>query len=129
IHDCVHQAGWVYAPSLTYNLLHRYFLPRAVQRSSKLLAVSSFVADEIRRYYDVPLSKLEVIPLGVSSRFQSTNIDVARISQALTNLQIEIPFILWVGTLEPRKNLAKLLEAFALLPSDLKRRLQLVLVG
>jgi glycosyltransferase involved in cell wall biosynthesis len=129
IHDCVHQAGWVYAPSLTYNLLHRYFLPRAVQRSSKLLAVSSFVADEIRRYYDVPLSKLEVIPLGVSSRFRSTNIDVTRISQALTSFQIEIPFMLWVGTLEPRKNLAKLLEAFALLPSDLKGRLQLVLVG
>jgi glycosyltransferase involved in cell wall biosynthesis len=87
------------------------------------------VADEIRRYYDVPLSKLEVIPLGVSSRFRSTNIDVTRISQALTSFQIEIPFMLWVGTLEPRKNLAKLLEAFALLPSDLKGRLQLVLVG
>jgi len=129
IHDCVHQASLAYAPSITYNLLHRYFVTRAVRRSPKILTVSRFVADEIRRYYDVPAAKLEVTPLGVNSRFSSTNIDPTRTSRVLANLKIEIPFLLWVGILEPRKNLGKLFEAFALLPGDIKQRLQLVLVG
>ncbi len=129
VHDCVHQAGLTYAPSVPYNLLHRYFLPRAVRRSAKILTVSSFVADEIRQYYRVPTAKLEVIPLGVSSRFLLSNIDSTKINNVLTNFQIEPPFVLWVGTLEPRKNLGKLFAAFALLPSSLRRRLTLVLVG
>jgi glycosyltransferase involved in cell wall biosynthesis len=129
IHDCVHQAGVAYAPSVTYNLLHRHFLPKAVRRSSKILAVSNFVADEIRRFYGVSPTKLEVTPLGVSSRFWLSNIDTTKIRQVLANLQIEPPFVLWVGTLEPRKNLGKLLAAFALLPAGFRRRLMLVLVG
>ena len=129
IHDCVHQAGLDYAPSVLYNPLHRHFLPRAVRRSSKVLAVSNFAADEIRRYYSVPPTQLEVIPLGVSSRFLLTNIDSTRMSQVLRNLRIEPPFVLWVGTLEPRKNLGKLLAAFALLPASFRQRLMLVLVG
>jgi alpha-1,3-rhamnosyl/mannosyltransferase len=129
IHDCVHQASLAYAPSLTYNLLHRYFVARGARRSSKILTVSRFVADEIRRHYGIPATKLEVTPLGVDSRFLSTNIDPTRTSRVLANLQIEMPFLLWVGILEPRKNLGKLFEAFALLPADIKRRLQLVLVG
>jgi len=129
IHDCVHQAGLTYARSVTYNLLHRYFIPKAMQRSAKILAVSSFVADEIHRFHHLPPAKLEVIPLGVSSRFSLANIDATRISRVLSSFRIEAPFILSVGTLEPRKNLRKLLEAFALLPSSLRRRLMLVLVG
>jgi alpha-1,3-rhamnosyl/mannosyltransferase len=129
IHDCVHQAGVAYAPSVLYNRLHRHFLPRAVHRSSKVLAVSNFTADEIRRHYSVPPAQLEVIPLGVSSRFLLTNIDSTRMSEVLGNLRIEPPFVPWAGTLEPRKNLGKLLAAFALLPANFRRRLMLVLVG
>jgi glycosyltransferase involved in cell wall biosynthesis len=129
IHDCVHRAGLAYAPSVTYNLLHRYFIPQAVRRSARILTVSSFVADEIHRFHGVLPAKIEVTPLGVGSRFSLANIDATRISRVLTSFQIEIPFVLWVGTLEPRKNVRKLLEAFALLPSSLRRRLMLVLVG
>jgi glycosyltransferase involved in cell wall biosynthesis len=129
IHDCVHKAAMTYAPSVIYNLLHRHFLPKAVRRSSKILAVSNFVADEIREYYGVSSSRLEVTPLGVGPRFLLANIDSTRISQVLANLRIEPPFVLWVGTLEPRKNLGKLLAAFALLPSNFRQRVMLVLVG
>src|SRR5262245_19030219 len=129
IHDCVHKAGAAYAPSLTYNLLHRHFLPRAIRRSSKILAVSNFVAEEIRQFYGVSPGTLEVIPLGVGPRFSMANIDSTKTSQVLGNFQIEPPFVLWVGTLEPRKNLGKLLAAFALLPFNFRQRVMLVLVG
>ena len=129
IHDCVHQAGWGFSPSIAYNLLHRYFIPQAIQRSSSILAVSNFVADEIQRYYGVTHAKLEVIPLGVSSHFSLQNIKASEIPRILDRYQIHTPFILGVGTLEPRKNLKTLLQAFGLLPINLRKKYQLVLAG
>lgn len=129
IHDCVHQAGWGFSPSIAYNLLHRYFIPQAIQRSSRILAVSNFVADEIQHYYGVTHAKLEVIPLGVSSHFSLQRIKASEIPKILDHYQIRTPFILGVGTLEPRKNLKTLLRAVALLPGDLRKKYQVVLVG
>ncbi|PYV44515.1 MAG: hypothetical protein DMG06_06035 [Acidobacteria bacterium] len=129
IHDCVHQAGWGFSPSMAYNLVHRYYIPKAIRRSSKILTVSNFVADEIQRYYGVSHGKLEVTPLGVSSHFSAQNIKTNEIPTILDRYQIHMPFILGVGTLEPRKNLKTLLQAFALLPVNLRRKFQLVLAG
>ena len=129
IHDCVHQAGWGFSPSIAYNLVHRHYIPKAIQRSSRILTVSKFVADEIHRYYSVPHAKLEVTPPGVSSHFSPQNIKTSEIPKILDRYQIRMPFILGVGTLEPRKNLKTLLQAFALLPVNLRKTYQLVLAG
>jgi len=129
IHDCVHRLGLGYAPSMLYNSLHRYFLPKAIRRSAKILAVSNFVADEIRRYYSVSSNLIEVTPLGVARSYFRDQIKVEEIPKILERYQIQIPFILGVGTLEPRKNLKTLLQAFGQLPSNLQDKYQLVLVG
>src|SRR5262245_62712592 len=47
----------------------------------------------------------------------------------VANYQITMPFFLGVGTIEPRKNLRTLLEAFARIPSRLQTRFQLLLAG
>ena len=144
IHDCIHQQGSQYAPSLSYNWAHRCLLPSAVRRASRILVVSRFVADEVMRHFRVPASRIEVTPLGVRPEFfgdfkkskdGATGVkrepDESNQHQAavLAKYQITTPFILGVGTLEPRKNLMTLLEAFALLPSRLMNQFQLVLAG
>ena len=129
IHDCVHRLGFGYAPSTLYNSLHRYFLPKAIRRSAKILAVSNFVADEIRRYYPVSPNQVEVTPLGVARSYFRDQVKVEEIPKILERYQIRSPFILGVGTLEPRKNLKTLLQAFGHLPSSLGNKYQLVLVG
>lgn len=144
IHDCIHQQGVRYAPSLPYNWAHRCLLPSAVRRVRRILVVSRFVADEVMRYFRVPASKIEVTPLGVRPEFfgvvKNTNDGDAGVKResdelnrqkaaVLAKNQITSPFILGVGTLEPRKNLKTLLEAFALLPSRLQSQFQLVLAG
>jgi glycosyltransferase involved in cell wall biosynthesis len=144
IHDCIHRLGIRYAPSLSYNWVHRGLLPSAVRRASRILVVSRFVADEVMRYFRVPASKVEVTPLGVRPEFfglakssrdgdsgikresDERNQDEAPV---LARYQITAPFILGVGTLEPRKNLKTLLQAFALLPPRLQSQYQLVLAG
>lgn len=127
IHDCVHQFGRRYAPSLLHSWAHRYFLPSAARRARKILVVSRFSAGEVMRCLQVPAAKLEVTPLGVRKEFFSGREGGTREVEA--KYQLARPFILGVGTLEPRKNLKTLLRAFALLPVDFRKRYQLVLAG
>ncbi|MCI0721785.1 MAG: glycosyltransferase family 4 protein [Acidobacteria bacterium] len=141
VHDCIHQLGLRYAPSLPYNWTHRCLLPWAVSRAAKILVVSRFVADEVLRHFGVPAAKIEVTPLGVRKEFFGLREDgdlrmgnlslepQPAVAWVLARHQITAPFILGVGTLEPRKNLKTLLEAFALLPSQWQSRFQLVLAG
>ncbi len=65
--------------------------------------------------------RLRHVPLGVAAR-PATPSDVERVRRAYA---LERPYVLWVGTIEPRKNLGRLLEAFALLEGDV----ELALVG
>ena len=125
---------------LPYNWAHRGLLPSAVRRARRILVVSRFVADEVMRYFRVPAFKIEVTPLGVRREFFSAkdgDTGAEHGPNKLTQLQatvlathkISTPFVLGVGTLEARKNLKTLLEAFALLPSRLTSQFQLVLAG
>ncbi len=144
IHDCIHQQGIRFAPSAPYNWAHRGLLPLAVRRAQRILVVSRFVADEVMRCLRAPASKIEVTPLGVRREFFG-EVKASPESKAgivckpgdlgaqqgavLARYGITSPFVLGVGTLEPRKNLRTLLEAFALLPSRLANQFQLVLAG
>lgn len=144
IHDCIHQQGSRYAPSVPYNWAHRCLIPLAVQRALRVLVVSRFVADEVMRCLRVAASKIEVTPLGVRREFfgdfqrspvsdGGVEIDPDTVTRhqaaVLAKYKIKKPFVLGVGTLEPRKNLRALLEAFALLPSRMTNQFQLVLAG
>ena len=129
IHDCVHRHNLKYSPSLVHNLVHRYYFPQSIQRSFKILAVSNFVADEIQRYFDVPTSSIEVIPLGVNPIFLKEGINSQKVSDTRKRYSLNSPYILSVGTLEPRKNLSILLRAFNLLPPSVQHKYQLVFAG
>jgi glycosyltransferase involved in cell wall biosynthesis len=129
IEDCVHRLGFAYAPSVLHNLLHRHYIPAAINRAARILTISKFVADEIAHCYGVSPKRIEVTPLGVNPIFQEEQIDRDKMKEVLRRHGIVPPFILGVGTLEPRKNLKLLLEAYARLPHMLRESYCLVLVG
>lgn len=101
----------------------RLVIPRSLARADVVVAVSKNTADDIEDLFDVPASQISVVPHGVSHIFRPMSredLDLAR-----ARLQLPERFILFVGTIEPRKNLVTLLEAWAML-SD---RPDLVIVG
>ncbi|MCL4504766.1 MAG: glycosyltransferase family 4 protein [Chloroflexi bacterium] len=110
--------------------LHRQYarmtLPRMAKQAMLLIADSTATKRDIVDQLGVPDQKVRVIPLGVDhQRFRPIDAVLAR-RQASQFLPFDAPYILSVGTLEPRKNLAVLLHAFALLQSS---DLHLVLAG
>ena len=109
--------------SITMPLRHRLrtilsfntFIRRSLEMASKIAAVSRLAADEVIRGFGIAPSKIEIVPNGVSAEFTpGTNRDAAE------------PFVLYVGTLEPRKGIGELLEAWSSLPGT---RPKLVLAG
>jgi len=109
---------------------HRQGLAAAARRADLVLTVSAAAAEEIARHSSIPSDRLRVVPNGVDP----LTIEPARRHQILAARGLaDRPFVLWVGSLEPRKGVGTLVSAMA----RLRRRdgvagvdtPQLVLVG
>ncbi len=88
--------------------------------------ISRFTRDEIMDVYGVPVERIHVIEPGVDAIFQSP----ASGDAALRALDVTARnYFLSVATIEPRKNLATLIRAFAALPTQAQAMCPLVLVG
>jgi glycosyltransferase involved in cell wall biosynthesis len=92
-------------------------VPRVVRHAAAIIADSSATRTDIIARLKVDPSRIHVIPLGVSAHFSARDTGEARrrIGEALS---IDAPYILALGTLEPRKNLTTVLNAYARLGSD-----------
>jgi len=92
-----------------------------VAKAKKIIAVSKTTKKDLMKFYDVPEDKIEVIYNGYREniKYQILNIKIKNIKK---------PFILYVGTVQPRKNLTTLIEAFHLLLKE-KPEYFLVIVG
>lgn len=101
---------------------------RAVRRkATHVITVSEQSRNDIHRLLDIDLNRISVTHNGVASIFRP--VAPSDIVQRLARHQIEQPYILSVCTLEPRKNLVRVLQAFALLRHTHKVKHRLVLVG
>jgi glycosyltransferase involved in cell wall biosynthesis len=94
----------------------------AVRKSAAFVAISQATADEFAARFPSVKQRTVVAPLAAAS-FPPTS---------TTSANGDLPdagFVLAVGTLEPRKNLPRLIDAFRRLPSELQQRHPLVVVG
>lgn len=95
----------------------------SVEKSKKVITISNSSKDDIIKHYKVPAEKVEVVHLGLKP------ISMEQHSKQLSDFGITKKFVLFVGTLQPRKNISKLVESFSLLPQSIKDNYQLVIVG
>lgn len=102
-------------------LVYTSGLRRAVREADAFITDAECTADELVRLVDVPRSKIFPIPLAADESFRPT--PDATVPK---RYGIKGDYLLYVGTLEPRKNLVVLLEAFAALELP---HVQLVLAG
>ena len=105
-------------------LLDRWAYPAMLRNYHHLITVSESTRDDLIRLFQVPVEKITVTHHGADSQFRPTS-DPSSFFSLLQKYELRRPFILFLGTLEPRKNLVTLLQAFALLKERLPHHLVL----
>ncbi len=105
----------------------RYRLPLMARFATKIITATEFVKKEVAEHLKVDPAKIVVTPYAPRRNFQP--LPPAETEQTRARLGVEDVFILFVGTIEPRKNLITLLRAFAEIIRNTSLRPQLVIAG
>lgn len=124
IHDLVsiRHPEWV---SRQFHLYYQALLPLLAKRVRHVVTISEHSKMTIIDTLNVPEDKITVIPNGISKQF--TRASDAAIADIKTRYDLPETFILSLGSLEPRKNLLSLLDAWLHLPEA--ERVPLVIAG
>ncbi len=105
----------------------KILIPISLRRADKIIAVSEFTKNEIVKYYIVAPEKIAVIPNAISEDF-FLPVSAKKLLAVRSRYNLPDKFILYMGTLQPRKNIPFLVRAFSLAANKLSDY-KLVLVG
>lgn len=122
----IHDLVWMHQPStmqISNRILEQLFMPRSINQADKVVAISNSTGRDLLERFPSIGNKLSIIQLGATSFSSLVDFDVLR------RFGINHKYILFVGTLEPRKNLTRLIEAYLSLPVQLLSQYELVVVG
>lgn len=107
----------------------KILIPRSLKRADKIIAVSQFTRDEIIQKYKIDPAKVDFIYNAVSGDFMKGDTNPDRLEAVRKKYNLPEKFILYLGTMQPRKNLPTLIRAYALLPGDIQKKFKLVMAG
>lgn len=93
-------------------LLNGPMMHAAIRRATAIVAVSESAKRDLLRMYDLPVDRVTVVYEAASPAFRPIS-DRAILEDVRARYGLPQRFILYVGTIEPRKNLARLMSAFA----------------
>jgi glycosyltransferase involved in cell wall biosynthesis len=108
-------------------VLIRPLIPLVARRAARVITVSSSARDDIVRLLGLPPERVAVIPEAAGAQFRPTSLAEQRRVCAAYGLRQ--PYVLYIGTLEPRKNLVRLIRAWGELRRKRVIEHQLVIVG
>jgi alpha-1,3-rhamnosyl/mannosyltransferase len=103
-------------------------LKRSFGWADRVLVLSHATIAEVVEHYHVPESRIAVTPLGVDDAwFVAPTVDV--LAGTLRRYGLARGYLLFVGTLQPRKNVERIVDAYGRLPPALRASFDLVVVG
>jgi glycosyltransferase involved in cell wall biosynthesis len=125
----IHDLTFHFFPETVQDRNRRYlkrFVPKAIRQCDQLIAVSEATKQDMVKIYGVDPTKVSVVHPGVDlEAFKPTPLT----SEARQRLNLPEKYFLFVSTLEPRKNLPRIMDAYRALPDAIKREYALVLTG
>jgi len=126
----VYDLSFIHYPARLTRLRRLYlraFTGISCRRARRVIAISHSTAEDVAKWLRVPIERIDLAQPGVDPRFAPRSMaDIAAFRQ-----ENHLPerFFLFVGTIEPRKNLPFLLEAYAKLPAVDRTAVPLVIAG
>lgn len=100
----------------------------SVERADAILVISTYTGQVVQDRFRIPPERIHCTPMGVHERFRPPE-DPEAAATVAAHYGIRRPYLLYVGTLEPRKNLPRLVEAFGRAARGEVREHTLVLAG
>ncbi len=132
----IHDIGVVLYPEQTgiWRALRTFRFVRGLERASCVIAVSSATRRDLHNQLGIPAERVRLVynaPDPGFFRHPEPNPDRLRLLQ---RYQINYPFLLYAGTIRPQKNIPRLVEAFAVVRTQLEsderfRDLRLIIIG
>lgn len=126
----IHDISFNFYPQLikfTDWLFLKILIPLSLHRADKIISVSKFTRDEIIKYYNINPEKIDWMHNAVPDNF-SAEITPSELEEVRKKYNLPEKFILYIGTLQPRKNLPTLIGAYAKIKNKLPQ-IKLVLAG
>lgn len=105
---------------------YKWAMPLSASNAALIVTPTRAVAGDVERILKIPRDKIRVVPLAADDRFRRPSTGQAEVA---AKHAIDAPYVLFVGNIEPNKNLGRLVEAF--FAAKLHRRLphKLVIAG
>jgi glycosyltransferase involved in cell wall biosynthesis len=133
IHDCVHLMFPPEHSSKLQNYRTYRRTKRVIETARHVFAVSKSTKQDLLKFYDLQESKISVVYNALDERFALSHTAEER-RHVLERYQLKDPFVLYSGKIRPHKNLHRLIEAFAVLKSELAqderyKNLKLIIIG
>lgn len=111
----VHDLTFLRYPDCAHPALRAYLqavVPRSLARADRVVADSQSTKQDLVELLGLPAEKIAVVYGGIEPRFSPAD-KTLKVSKTFRVLGLDQPYILSVGTLEPRKNYARLIRAYA----------------
>ncbi len=124
----IYDLSYLYYPesyTLLSRLYYKIFLPHSIRVADRIITISQAAKKEIMKEFAIPERKIDVIYPAVDPEFKRRNKED---TQAFIKQEYSIsaPFLLFVGSLIPRKNIVRIIQAFHNLQQD---KCKLVIIG
>lgn len=108
--------------------LKSWVFKSGIHRADHIITISEFSKRDMIEHLGIEPERISVTPLGVDPIYFE-RIEADQRNAVLKKHSLEPGFFLFIGTLQPRKNLSRVLEAFQQLPEDVRKKHPLVIVG
>ncbi len=127
LHDCSFLYPSFYSTKAMW--WHRFIGPRKIiSRADRIIAVSRSTKEDVLQNFGLPEKKVVVIYSGVDEKYFQMRSD-QRIEAIKKKYSLRTPYVLFLGTVENRKNINGILQAWRDMSPDYKRKHQLLIAG
>jgi glycosyltransferase involved in cell wall biosynthesis len=105
-----------------------WFTRKNAQHCDAIIVPSEQTKKDLIHFFQTPEERMHIIPYGLNQVFHTPPTPES-LQQTKEKFQLPNKFLLYVGTLEPRKNVDGMIEAYALLDEDLRHQFPFYIVG
>jgi len=134
VHDMVEHMSRPRDQSGFWRSLGWQLTRRVLEGAARILAVSNFTKSEIEKLFGISPERIEVVHNAIDERFLRGHASAGDRELIAKRYQVTYPFLLYAGSISPHKNVARMIEAFSVLKTELEKDqvypdLKLIIIG